>query len=220
MPQIDPWEKAADCERALRITVDPIRRETLSNIREFWIALAQESRFLSDDALATQIETIGRLHAKLDREMHLHRQAGLRLASGANGCPPCWVRRGRACEGHPRRGRSLRLHIWIPAWRARRGDHLEMTAAWRRNLYLPVNACGRADDALGPGELVAEWLRTAAAHGRRLAFGVRRTCSPILGRWIRGRLCERHIGHCQGDQRCNDRDGEAHGRSSRISGAR
>jgi hypothetical protein len=33
MPQIDPWEKAADCERALRITVDPIRRETLSNIR-------------------------------------------------------------------------------------------------------------------------------------------------------------------------------------------
>jgi hypothetical protein len=68
MPQIDPWEKAADCERALRITVDPIRRETLSNIREFWIALAQESRFLSEDALAAQIETIGRLHAKLDRE--------------------------------------------------------------------------------------------------------------------------------------------------------
>jgi hypothetical protein len=70
MPQVDPWEKAADCERALRITVDPIRRETLSNIREFWIALAQESRFLSDAALAAQIETIGRLHAKFDREMH------------------------------------------------------------------------------------------------------------------------------------------------------
>jgi hypothetical protein len=70
MPQVDPWEKAADCERALRITIDPIHRETLSNIREFWIALAQESRFLSDDALAAQIETIGRLHAKLDRDMH------------------------------------------------------------------------------------------------------------------------------------------------------
>jgi hypothetical protein len=27
------------------------------------------SRFLSDDALAAQIETIGRLHAKFDREM-------------------------------------------------------------------------------------------------------------------------------------------------------
>ena len=52
MPQVDPWEKAADCERAIRITVDPIRRETLSNIREFWIALAQESRFLSEEVLA------------------------------------------------------------------------------------------------------------------------------------------------------------------------
>ena len=51
MPQVDPWEKAADCERALRITVDPIRRETLSNIREFWIALAQESRFFERGGL-------------------------------------------------------------------------------------------------------------------------------------------------------------------------
>jgi len=70
MPQVDPWEKAADCERALRIPVDPLRRETLSNIREFWIVLAQESRFLSEEVLAAQIETIGRLHAKLDRAIH------------------------------------------------------------------------------------------------------------------------------------------------------
>src|SRR5262245_5933819 len=70
MSQVDPWEKAADCERALRITVDPVHRETLSNIREFWITLAHESRFLSDEALATQIETIGRLHAKFDRDAH------------------------------------------------------------------------------------------------------------------------------------------------------
>ena len=70
MAQVDPWEKAADCERAIRITLDPLHRETLTNIREFWIARAHKSRFLSDDALATQIETIGRLHAKLDREAH------------------------------------------------------------------------------------------------------------------------------------------------------
>ena len=68
MAQEDPWEKAADCERAIRITLDPLHRETLSNIREFWIALAHKSRFLSADALATQIETIGRLHTKLDRD--------------------------------------------------------------------------------------------------------------------------------------------------------
>jgi len=63
MAQLDPLEKAADCERAIRLTLDPVRRETLNNIREFWIALAQKGPFLSDDALATQIETIGRLHA-------------------------------------------------------------------------------------------------------------------------------------------------------------
>ena len=52
MAQVDPWEKAADCERAIRITLDPLHRETLTNIREFWIALAQKSRFLSDDAFS------------------------------------------------------------------------------------------------------------------------------------------------------------------------
>jgi hypothetical protein len=71
MAQVDPWVKAADCERAIRITLDPLHRETLTNIREFWIALAQKSRFLSDDALATQIETISHLHAKLDRRLLL-----------------------------------------------------------------------------------------------------------------------------------------------------
>ena|SRR5947208_16955147 len=105
MPQVDPWEKAADCERALRITVDPIRRETLSNIREFWIALAQESRFLSEEVLAAN---------------------------------------------------SLRLYIWIAARCARRRNHLELTAAWRRNLHFTINASGRANDALRLGEFVAQ----------------------------------------------------------------
>jgi hypothetical protein len=53
MAQIDPWEKAADCERAIRLTLDPVHRETLSNIHEFWITLAQKSQFLSDDLSAT-----------------------------------------------------------------------------------------------------------------------------------------------------------------------
>jgi hypothetical protein len=37
----------------------------LNNIREFWIALAQESRFLSEDNLAAEIENIGRLQDSL-----------------------------------------------------------------------------------------------------------------------------------------------------------
>jgi hypothetical protein len=70
MSQVDPWEKAADCERALRITVDPIRREVLSNIREFWIALANERPFLSDADLAAEIEMISHFHATLGRDIH------------------------------------------------------------------------------------------------------------------------------------------------------
>jgi len=40
MSQVDPWEKAADCERALMLTHDPIYRGNLTAIREFWISLA------------------------------------------------------------------------------------------------------------------------------------------------------------------------------------
>jgi hypothetical protein len=65
MALADPLEKAADCERAIRLTFDPIQREMLNNIREFWIALAQESRFLSEDNLAAEIENIGRLQDRL-----------------------------------------------------------------------------------------------------------------------------------------------------------
>jgi hypothetical protein len=70
MSQVDPREKAADCERAFRVTVDPIRREILSNIREFWIALADERPFLSEEDFAAEIEVISDFHATLDRNNH------------------------------------------------------------------------------------------------------------------------------------------------------
>ncbi len=72
MLRVDPWEKAADCERALRLTLDPVHRANLANIREFWISLANERRFLSDDEFARQAEAIGRLHARLAAPPPLH----------------------------------------------------------------------------------------------------------------------------------------------------
>ena len=150
MPQIDPWEKAADCERALRITVDPIRRETLSNIREFWIALAQESRFLSDDALAPRSRrSAASTLSSTATEVTKRCRSGVRRRQQA-------MSAFLPCRDAPWREKSFRLHIWIPARRAWRGNHFEMTAAGRRNLHLAVNACGWADDALGLSELVAE----------------------------------------------------------------
>jgi hypothetical protein len=64
MMQVDPWEKAADCERALRLTLDPVRRDKLKDVREFWISLAHSKPFLSEQQFAREAETIGRLHAK------------------------------------------------------------------------------------------------------------------------------------------------------------
>jgi hypothetical protein len=63
MSQIDPWEKAADCARALAAATEPGKRELLANIGSLWVALASESQFLSEAELARQIEAIGRMHA-------------------------------------------------------------------------------------------------------------------------------------------------------------
>jgi hypothetical protein len=65
MSQVDPWEKAADCERAIRLTIDPIHSEDLTNIREFWISLANKRRSLTDQEFANQAEAIGRIHSNL-----------------------------------------------------------------------------------------------------------------------------------------------------------
>jgi len=65
MTQVDPWEKAADCERALRLTLDPLHRDRLKDIREFWISLAYAGPFLSEQQFAKEAEMIGRLHASL-----------------------------------------------------------------------------------------------------------------------------------------------------------
>src|SRR5262245_24214592 len=99
MSQVDPWEKAADCERALRITVDPIRREILSNIREFWIALAGERPFLSEEDFAAEIEVISDFHATLDPGESLP-GATQRCASAIFGslCELHHIHAARKCE--------------------------------------------------------------------------------------------------------------------------
>jgi hypothetical protein len=72
MSQIDPWEKAADCERALMLTHDPIYRGNLTSIREFWISLAHKRSLLSPVEFANEAEAIGRLHAKLSATVPMH----------------------------------------------------------------------------------------------------------------------------------------------------
>jgi len=72
MFQLDPWEKAADCERALRLTIDPMHRDRLTNIRDFWIALAHKRSLLSESEFASEAEAIARLHANLNAGVSIH----------------------------------------------------------------------------------------------------------------------------------------------------
>jgi hypothetical protein len=62
---MDPWEKAAECARAIEATSDPTRREMLIHLRMLWTNLANESPFLNVENLGDQVAMIGRIHADL-----------------------------------------------------------------------------------------------------------------------------------------------------------
>jgi len=74
MSNIDPWEKAAECERARKSATDPERRTLLANLRDLWIALGSHCELMSSDEMAQEAEAIGRLHADLyaggERRLH------------------------------------------------------------------------------------------------------------------------------------------------------
>ena len=74
MSQVDPWEKAAECARAIQISIDPHRKAVLINLQQMWIALANEREFLTQEELAREAETIGRFHVKFGGadSVHIH----------------------------------------------------------------------------------------------------------------------------------------------------
>jgi len=65
MLQIDPWERAAECERALRAANDATRRQILTDVRDLWIGLANTRSLLPRADFDEQVETISRIHAEL-----------------------------------------------------------------------------------------------------------------------------------------------------------
>jgi len=87
-----------------------------------------------------------------------------------------------------------------------------MTPARRRDLHVAVNPGRWADHALRLGQFVAQWSRTATAHGWRLAVEVGRACCPLLGRRVLGRLRQHHTCRCEANERCNDQNGQAQSR--------
>jgi hypothetical protein len=65
MLQMDPWEKAAECQRYLQAEVDSTRREILANVRDLWIGLANARNFLTGAEDQEEVEKLNRIQADL-----------------------------------------------------------------------------------------------------------------------------------------------------------
>jgi hypothetical protein len=65
MLRVDPWVKAAECERAIGVVADPERRIVLSSLRTLWIALGNEQSLFEGAERAGRLSTIAQIHAEL-----------------------------------------------------------------------------------------------------------------------------------------------------------
>ena len=65
MLQIDPLEKAAECERYLQAEVDSTHREIFTNFLDLWIGLANARNFPTWAEFDQQVETLNGIQADL-----------------------------------------------------------------------------------------------------------------------------------------------------------
>jgi hypothetical protein len=72
MLQIDPWVKAAECERAIRVVADPERRSVFVSLRRLWIALGNKEAVSHESRQTGQVPMIAQIHAEL---MSLYKDA-------------------------------------------------------------------------------------------------------------------------------------------------
>jgi hypothetical protein len=61
---VDPWERASACAQAAEAAIDQ-ERSVFTNLRDLWIALANETSFMSEEQRAKEIEAIDRLHTEV-----------------------------------------------------------------------------------------------------------------------------------------------------------
>jgi hypothetical protein len=64
MLQLDLWEQAAECQRALE-SAESNQRQILTNVRDLWIGLANAKSLLGEAEFDRQIRAIKRIHADL-----------------------------------------------------------------------------------------------------------------------------------------------------------
>jgi hypothetical protein len=65
MMLVDPWHKAAECERAIALVADPERRIVLESLRSLWVALCNPISLRCEPDRASQLSTIAQIHTEL-----------------------------------------------------------------------------------------------------------------------------------------------------------
>ena len=70
MSQIDPWEKASECQHAAQVALDAQHQTLLTHLRNLWIALGRGRDSMSADDMARETEAIARLHIEVVDSQH------------------------------------------------------------------------------------------------------------------------------------------------------
>jgi hypothetical protein len=80
---IDPRDKAAECERAMKDSIEPDLNMLLANLRKLWLALAEEKSMGIHD-WHVEAEAIDKLHTDVLRSTQLAISAASSLESDAD----------------------------------------------------------------------------------------------------------------------------------------
>jgi hypothetical protein len=65
MLPLDPWSRAAECDRAIELVADPERRIVLDSLRSVWVALCNEHSFLYEADRSSQFSNLAQIHTEL-----------------------------------------------------------------------------------------------------------------------------------------------------------
>lgn len=66
--QSELFSRAAACDRLMKMTVDPMRREILNQLREVWIALASQSDSIGPPTVASEmISNVEQIEARFEK---------------------------------------------------------------------------------------------------------------------------------------------------------
>ena len=60
------FDRAAQCARLMNLSADPVNKQTLKQLRDMWIALANESTSMSAKDLAKEINSIEAIQSGLE----------------------------------------------------------------------------------------------------------------------------------------------------------